>query len=154
MTAEMLACHTITLAIPVRQCQRLFTPAGEELWVDAWQPRYLHPPDGSTVQGMIFLTGQAEETTTWLMTEFSQDPYRARYARVTPASRWGFVQVVCTPFDETTTQVEVTYAMHALSRDGSTALKGFESEPFVAMIEGWKQRIDLRLEALRVAHIR
>ena len=64
------------------------------------------------------------------------------------------MQAVCTPFDETTTQVEVTYAMHALSRDGSTALNGFESAPFVAMTEGWKQRIDLRLEALRVAHIR
>jgi hypothetical protein len=150
----VVASHCVTIELPVRPCQRLFTPAGEELWVDGWQPRYLHPENGRTVQGMLFTTGSAEEMTVWVLTEFSQDPYRARYARVTPASRWGFVEVVCVPLGDELTQVFVTYQMHALNAAGATLLKDFEPEPFAAMIDHWKACIDQRLDVLRCAVIR
>lgn len=154
MTASIVASHTITIDMPVRQCQMLFTPAGEELWVDGWQPRYLHPHDGTTVQGMVFATGSGEETTVWFMTEFTREPYRARYARVTPASRWGFVDVECEPVGEDETQVRVTYELQALSPAAEGVLEGFEPGPFAAMIDDWKRRIDQKLDALRDARIR
>ncbi len=43
MKSTITASHAITIDLPIRQCQMLFTPAGEERWVDGWQPRYLHP---------------------------------------------------------------------------------------------------------------
>lgn len=154
MTTSIVASHAITIDMPVQQCQMLFTPAGEELWVDGWQPRYLHPHDGTTAQGMVFATGSGEETTVWFMTEFTREPYRARYARVTPGSRWGFVDVECKPVGEGKTQVRVTYELHALSPAAEGLLKGFEPAPFAAMIDDWKRRIDQELDALRHATIR
>jgi hypothetical protein len=154
MPTAIVASHRVTIDLPVRQCQMLFTPAGEELWVDGWQPRYLHPEDGRTVEGMLFTTGSAEEMTVWVLTEFSRDPYRARYARVTPASRWGFVEVVCVSLGDEVTQVSVAYQMHALNAAGATILQDFEPAPFVAMIDHWKACIDQRLDMLRYAVIR
>jgi hypothetical protein len=154
MTTSIIASHAITIDLPVQQCQMLFTPAGEELWVEGWEPRYLHPHDGATAQGMVFATGSGEETTVWFMTEFSREPYRARYARVTPASRWGFVDVECKPASAASTQVLVTYELQALSSSGETALKDFEPAPFAAMIDDWKRLIDQKLGVLRHATIR
>lgn len=154
MTTSIVASHSITIDMPVRQCQMLFTPAGEELWVEGWQPRYMHPRDGSTVQGMVFTTGSCDETTVWFMIEFTREPYRARYARVTPESRWGFVDVECRPFGEGATQVRVTYELQALNPTAEAVLKGFEPGPFAAMIDDWKRRIDQKLDMLRGARIR
>jgi hypothetical protein len=154
MTSSVVASHMITIDLPVRQCQMLFTPAGEELWVEGWKPHYLHPPDGRTVQGMVFATGSGEETTIWFLTEFSREPYRARYARVTPASRWGFVDVECKPVGQAVTQVHVTYELEALSPAAEGVLRGFEPGPFATMINDWKHRIDNSLDVLRDSNIR
>ena len=43
--------HRITVDLPVDAAFMLFTPAGEELWVDGWAPRYVHPSDGRTEAG-------------------------------------------------------------------------------------------------------
>jgi hypothetical protein len=154
MAAAITASHTITIELPVQQCQMLFTPAGEELWVDDWAPRYLHPADGHTAKGMAFMTGSADELTVWTLAEFSQSPHRACYLRVTPALRWGFVEVACTPCDAQATQVTVTYTMRALNAAGAETLKGFEPAPFAAMIDHWKECIDQRMSLLRDSRIR
>ena len=154
MSEPIVATHRITIALPVAQCQMLFTPAGEELWVEGWAPRYLHPADGRTVQGMVFLTGSGDETTIWCLTTFSRDPWCARYARVTPASRWCHVDVVCTPLGDAATQVAVTYTLQALQPTATAMLDHFAPQPFAAMIDGWKRCIDLKLDALRSAVIR
>lgn len=154
MKTSIVASHAIHIDIPVRQCQMLFTPAGEELWVDGWQPSYMHPPNGSTTQGMVFTTGSGDETTVWFLTEFSREPYRARYARVTPASRWGFVEVACKETSDNATQVLITYELQALNPKGEEVLKDFEPAPFVSMIEDWKRCIDEKIDTLRGASIR
>ncbi len=151
---SIVASHAILVDLPVDRCQALFTPAGEELWVDGWRPRYLDPDDGRTTQGMVFLTGDADECTVWTLLAYGQHPHHARYLRVTPASRWGHVDVGCEAVDPHRTRVTVRYALHALNDRGAEALRAFEPPRFTAMIEGWKQAIDSRLDVLRTAVVR
>ncbi|MGE0312231.1 MAG: SRPBCC family protein [Lautropia sp.] len=153
MLSPTIASHTITIALPVRQCQMLFTPAGETLWVAGWAPRYLHPSDGTTTPGMVFMTGTGEDTTVWTLTHFSASPHHARYARVTPASHWGFVDIACDPVQAKRTRVTVTYAMQATCASDPTLPAHYAPDAFAAMIDGWKRRIDERLDALRDARI-
>lgn len=154
MTRSIIAAHTIVIDLPVDRCQKLFTPAGEELWVDGWCPRYLHPADGRTTPGMLFMTGTADEMTVWTLVTYTQAPHRARYARITPASRWGFVDVECEPNGDGATRVTVRYSLHALEEPGIAALAAFEPGPYAAMIDGWKDTIDRRMDLLRDAEIR
>ncbi|GAA6141674.1 SRPBCC family protein [Hydrogenophaga sp. 5NK40-0174] len=147
------ATHCIHLALPVAQAQRLFTPAGEELWVEGWSPRYLEPDSGTTTPGMVFLTGDGDDATVWTLLRFTQAPYEARYLRVTPASRWGYVDVRCTPGPDGGTDVQVGYTLTAIHPGGEKALEAFEPEPFAQMIEGWREAIEDRLEVLASADI-
>lgn len=78
------AQRELHIAAPAGIVLRMFTPKGEELWIDAWRPRYVHPPDGNTVRGMVFVTGDDAEQTIWQLLEFDEIRLRAVYARTTP----------------------------------------------------------------------
>lgn len=156
MPVRTAAAHTIHVAAPVAQAQRLFTPAGEELWVDGWRPHYVVPPDGRTEAGMVFTTGEpgSDEHTIWALLEWDTEAHVARYSRVTPASRCGVVEVRCRADGAAATWVDVRYTLTALTPAGEAALAQFEGDAFVAMIEAWQQAIAQRLPALLRAEIR
>ncbi len=149
MSLRTSATHRIRLAAPAAQCHHLFTPAGEELWVDGWQPHYVVPDTGETVPGMVFTTGAGDDYTIWTLVDFDTTNYWSRYARVTPALRTGTVDVRCRPVDAETTDVDVSYVLTALSAKGQASLSAFEGAAFVQMIEAWKQSIDQHLHTLR-----
>jgi hypothetical protein len=48
--------HSIVLSGSIDRVFPLFTPAGEKLWVEGWDPEFLHPTSGETCEGMVFRT--------------------------------------------------------------------------------------------------
>lgn len=153
MNRHLQCRHRIVVDLPIDQAFMLFTPAGEELWVDGWAPRYVHPPDGRTEAGMVFSTGAGDELTHWLLADFDRTTHRSRYVRCTPASRMTVVEVQCRALDAARTEVEVGYTLTALNDAGAAAIDAFE-HGFVAMIDGWAMAIAAQREALLVAEIR
>jgi len=154
MPRRVQSSHRIVVDMPADQCFMLFTPAGEELWVDGWQPEYIHPADGRTVAGMVFTTGSGEDATIWTLADFDREQRYSRYVRCTPGSRTGFVEVRCRALDGARSEVVISYALTALSAAGETVLEGFEGERFAAMIDGWANEIAMRREQLLQARIR
>lgn len=154
MPLNVEATHRIRISAPVAKCHRFFTPAGEELWVDGWEPEYVSPKDGRTRQGMVFTTGESDDFTIWNLVDFDTSRYFSLYARVTPALRTGTVEVQCRAVDPDTTDVDVTYKLTALTPLGELSLRAFEAGAFAEMIDGWKSAIDERLHAMLVAAIR
>lgn len=154
MANRLYASHKIIVDAPVDQAFMFFTPAGEELWVDGWQPVYVHPGDGRTKQGMVFTTGQGDELTVWTLTDFDRQAHRSRYVRCTPASRTSMVEVRCASLDEARTEAWVSYELTALNAAGERALEAFEGERYAAMIDGWARRIAACRESLLAASIR
>lgn len=133
--------HHILLDAPPAVVFPLFTPAGEKLWIREWDPRYLHPASGETQQGMVFTTGAGDDLTYWGLVDYDPQRHRARYARVTPASRFGFVEVACTA-QGAGTRVEVTYTFTALTDAGNAFLEQFTEASFSGLIEDWKAKIE------------
>lgn len=154
MPVHTVALHTIRISAPVDQCQRFFTPAGEELWAEGWQPTYLHPANGRTEVGMVFTTGTGSAFTIWSLVDFDTTLHRARYVRVTPGSRSGFVEVRCRSVGAMATDVEVGYVLTALTPAGADELEAFQGPAFVDMIEAWREAIQARLPQLLTAAIR
>jgi hypothetical protein len=153
MKRHLQCRHRIVVDLPVDRAFMLFTPAGEERWVDGWAPRYIHPADGRTAAGMVFSTGAGDGTTHWLLADFDRAAHRSRYLRCTPASRMTVVEVQCRALDAARTEVEVGYTLTALNDAGAAAIADFE-RGFVAMIDGWAAAIAAKREVLRVAEIR
>jgi hypothetical protein len=133
--------HAITLDLPVDAAFPLFTPIGETLWVDGWNPVFLHPRSGETCPGMVFTTGSGADFTCWSVADYDPVLYRARYARVTPASRFGWVEVDCTPDGPRRTRVQVSYSYAALSPAGNAFIEQFTADAYRAMIEEWRTLI-------------
>mgnify|MGYP000075271837 FL=1 len=61
MPRQLTVSHRIIIAAPIDKACMFFTPAGEERWVPNWKPTYIHPGDGRTEAGMVFVTGHGDE---------------------------------------------------------------------------------------------
>jgi len=147
MSAHLERSGRFHLDAPVGKVFPLLTPIGEKDWVEGWNPEFLHPADGRTEAGMVFRTGHGGETTLWACADFDPDRHRARYCRVVPGSRMGFVTVACRAEAPDRTEVEVTYAMTALAGDAAEALAGLDEAAYARMLDEWQAGIGRLLAA-------
>jgi len=133
--------HEITLDCPPSEAMPLFTPKGEEAWVPDWKPDYITPDTGETCKEMLFITSHGDEATYWTCMDWQPEDGHVRYLRLTPASRIGFVDVLCQADGSDKTRVRVTYQLHALSSSGHTYLTEMTQDVFAKMIDEWEQLI-------------
>lgn len=134
--------RTIILNGPPEVVFPLFTPAGETHWVRDWRPVYLHPASGRTEEGMVFVTKHDREETYWSLVRFDAERGLVRYARVTPGSRFGLVEVICEDGGGMRTRATVTYRYTALTEAGNAFIDGFTAERYREMIDSWQVEID------------
>lgn len=153
MTSTFVFEHRLHVAAPPAVAFMFFTPAGEEAWVPGWQPRYVDPADGRTRAGMVFSTGEGDETTHWLLADFDRNALRSRYLRCTPASRMSVVEIACAEAPGGST-VTVRYRITPLNAAGLDAVRAFEGDGFATMIAGWERTLAQQLPALAAQAIR
>ena len=133
---------TLRVAAPMARAFPFFTPDGERLWVPGFDPQYLHPLSGEQGVGAIFTTAHGGEDTLWMIVRFSPSDGAATYARVTPGSRGGTVDVALEPVDAATTQATITYDLTSNSEAGDEKLAAFTDAAYAAMLADWEQKID------------
>lgn len=141
---------TFELKVPPALAIHLFTAHGERLWVDGWDPVILSG-DG-TAEGTVFVTSHGDETTVWVVVDFDESTYRARYARLTPGSRAGTVEVQLRDNGDGGSTVTVTYGLTALSEAGARCLQRFDADAYAEMLAEWPTQIleaDIDYEAQR-----
>ncbi len=119
---------------------RLFTPEGERLWVEGWDPRY---PGADT---RVFVTAHGGHETVWVTVAATASCIQ--YARVAHDTA-GTVTVEAVSTGGTApTTVEVTYELTALHDAGRNRLADFHAG-FPAFIAGWETEIGKALAAGR-----
>lgn len=133
---RLVRTHHFELPMAPAEAFRFFTPEGERAWAQGWDPRYLHPSDGTTAAGMVFTTSHGGEETIWTMTRHEPELGLAEYLRVTPGSRMGSVRVQCSQAGGGT-RVSVTYAMTALTLEGNAKLDELDGPAYEAFIDSW-----------------
>ena len=129
----------ITVPLPPSEAFELFTPRGEERWVDGWQPRFPTPTDDDSAPGTVFETAVHGEETIWVVLD-REPGRRVSYARVTPGSRAGTVSVVLDDDGNGHSTVEVTYDLTALSPTGDQRLAELAAG-YPDMLEWWESAI-------------
>ena len=132
---------TLRVAAPMARAFPLFTPDGERLWVPGFDPQYLHPLSGEQGVGAIFTTAHGGEDALWMVLRFSPSEGVADYARVTPGSRGGTVQVALEPVDAATTQATITYDLTSTSEAGDEKLAAFTGAAYAEMLADWERKI-------------
>lgn len=128
----------LTVALPPDQAFRLFTPRGEEDWVQEWKPHFPTPPVDDSAPGTVFETQAHHQTTTWVIVDRTWGQH-IRYARVIPHANAGTVSVT---LDETGghSEVVVTYELTALTDAANHDLHEF-AERYPAFLQSWQDAI-------------
>ncbi|HEX8854585.1 MAG TPA: hypothetical protein VF752_03220 [Thermoleophilaceae bacterium] len=138
----------IRVALPLERAMHLFTPVGERLWAEGWDPEFPAGQDGDgSTPGTVFLTASERGTTYWLVTERGDD--YVRYARITPGLWAGIVEVRARKADEDSAVADVGYVLTALSDEGRAELRSFENG-YNDYIDGWERDIENAMEAGRI----
>ena len=131
---------------PPQQAFQLFTAPGERLWVDGWDPEILSGGDGRG-KGSVFVTDANGDKAYWVVVDYDEEALHARYARISPGTRAGTVEVVARDDGAGGTEVAVTYELTALTEEGSQQLAAFDSDAYARMLAGWERLIrDAKLE--------
>ena len=132
----------IQVGLPPGAAFRLFTPRGEQDWVQGWQPRFPAPAPDDAKPGTVFETHAHGRHTIWLVT--SREPgRRISYARVTPGEQAGTVTVTITASGDGS-EVEVTYQLTALTGRDSHKLREF-ADGYPAYLQSWQEAIEASL---------
>lgn len=135
----------LSVALPPAEAVDLFTPRGEERWVEGWRPRFPHQADDDTEPGTVFQTDAHGEDTTWVVIRResghrSGGRHLMGYARVTPGSRAGTVTVAVEAAEGGGSAVQVTYEMTALSEEGRRTLEEFAAG-YDDFLRSWEEAI-------------
>jgi len=145
MSVHIARTHDIDIAGEIDAVFPMFTPAGEEQWVDDWRPEYLSASGRETAEGMIFRTRHGGEETLWSRIGWDPAQHRVKYVRVTPGVRMGFVEVSCQSSLAGTTKVSVSYHLTSLSPEGDTLLADLTPDHYRTMINAWRPRVEAAL---------
>ncbi len=132
---------TLDIACPPAQAFVYFTPDGERLWVPGWEPAYLHPLSGEQEPGAIFTTVHGGEDTLWMVLRLAPAEGIAEYARVTPGSRRGLVNVSLAATGHDTTRATVSYDLTSVSPAGDEVLGAMTEAAYGEMLADWQRMI-------------
>ena len=92
----------------------LFTPLGERVWADGWDPRFPDPGSAPDAAGSVFTVSHDGETTVWTILEH-EPGRRIRYFRVRPGVHAGSLEVLLAG----DASARVSYDLTALSHAGA-----------------------------------
>ncbi len=119
----------------------LFTPRGEKLWADGWDPLFPAPAGDDTEPGTVFETFHGEQRTTWVVC--AREPGRSvRYARIAHGRDAGTVTVTLddrTPPGESRVAT-VNYDLTALSGEAADGLARFAAG-YSQFLRHWEEAI-------------
>jgi hypothetical protein len=119
----------------------LFTPRGEKLWADGWDPVFPAPADDDTEPGTVFETAHGRQRTTWVVC--AREPGRSiRYARIAHGRDAGTVTVTLNdaPAPGGARVATVEYDLTALSAEAGAALARFAAG-YPQYLRHWEEAI-------------
>ncbi len=144
-TAEILVNAGIEKSFP------LFTPIGEKVWADGWDPEIIWLPEKLIAEHMVFKTEPSdlfkgrESEYVWTVSKYSPEEYFVEYTVFTPERLWN-ITVICKKAMEEKTAVSVTYSFTGLNEEGNSKnrfhLEGMYSEN----LKDWERAINQYLE--------
>jgi hypothetical protein len=119
----------------------LFTPRGEKLWADGWDPLFPAPASDDTEPGTVFETVHGQQRTTWVVC--AREPGRwVRYARLAHGRDAGTVTVTLdggtSPGEVRVATVE--YDLTALSGEAAAGLAQFAAG-YPRFLQHWEAAI-------------
>lgn len=127
----------------------LFTPLGEGLWSEEWDPPVFHHPDEAVLEEQaVFTTPDGPQgDRVWTILKYRPAKHRISYLCITPGLLHSWIEISCEGTDMGTSKVQVDYIETPLSEQGRAHLERESEESFSTRIGHWEHAINQYLRS-------
>ncbi|MGO9964028.1 MAG: SRPBCC family protein [Acidimicrobiales bacterium] len=137
-TSRVRLTGTVEIALPPEQAFMMFTPSGERIWADGWDPSFPSPAADETEPGTVFQAEHGGRASLWIVARRERDKSIA-YVTTTPGERCGLVTVICES-SANGTQATVSYDLTALGPGAEAGLGRFAAN-YPSFLGRWESSI-------------
>ncbi len=119
----------------------LLCPVRETEWVKGWDPIVVYSQSGVAEPDCIFLTGDEEPESVWVITNRDSDQFKLEIIKVTPWTTVAKINISLQQNEEAGTDATVTYTYTALSEAGEDFVNHYTEEYYVEFMRYWEGAI-------------
>jgi len=125
----------------------LLCPVREAEWLDGWKYRLIYSESGYAEEGCVFSTpGDGGKETLWVITRHDTKNNKIQFARFTPDSRIGVLDISVKPKKKFVSNVYITYTYTAISNEGNQLIQDFTEDQFYDAVRFWETSMNYFLE--------
>ncbi|HQN19824.1 MAG TPA: hypothetical protein PKV86_11820, partial [Syntrophobacteraceae bacterium] len=112
----------------------LLCPVREAEWVDGWDPLVVYSRSGLAEPDCVFVTGNKEPDSAWIVTKRDTESFDLEIIKVTPWTTIARINISLRPNEQSGTDAEVTYSYTALSEAGEAFVNNYTEEYYAAFM--------------------
>jgi hypothetical protein len=120
----------------------LLCPVRETEWVKGWDPMVVYSRSGLAEPECVFLTGEGEPDSVWVITRHDWEKYDLEIIKVTPWITVAKINISLTQKAEEETDAEITYSYTALSEEGKEFVNNYSESYFTEFMQYWEAAIN------------
>jgi hypothetical protein len=127
----------------------LLCPVRERDWVDGWDPLVVYSRSGLAEPDCVFLTGDDEPESVWIITRRDSDKFELEILKVTPWTTIARINIGLRQNEASGTDATVTYTYTALSETGEDFLRHYTESYYADFMRYWETAINNYLSSKR-----
>lgn len=120
----------------------LLCPVRETEWVEGWDPMVVYSRSGLAEPECVFLTGDGEPDSVWVITRRDWEQYALEIIKVTPWTTVAKITISLTANNAEGTDAEVTYSYTALNEAGKEFVNSYTEVYFTEFMQYWEAAIN------------
>ena len=118
----------------------LFSPEGERLWIETWNPQPIFPDTIEFQPDTIFRQGDGADEAVWTIVDVDWQTHRAEYVRVA-GSHAAHIAVELEALSNERCRVRVSYTLTVFGHDAASLLESFSENAFAERMLNWQRWI-------------
>ena len=130
------------LVAPPEAVFPLLCPVRETEWVTGWEPIVVYSESGLAEPDCIFLTGDGEPESAWVITDRDDRRFYLEIIKVTPWTTVTKINISLLENDLLGTDAAITYTVTALSEAGRKFVEDYTEAHYAEFMRYWETAIN------------
>lgn len=126
----------------------LLCPVREREWAEEWDPLAVYTRSGFAEDDCVFITGEDNPDSIWVITSFDTRRHKLEIVKVTPGMTVGKITISLSENSVGETDAEVVYMYTAISPDGEEFVRAYSEEFFRQFMQYSEAALNKYLEKL------
>jgi hypothetical protein len=127
---------------PPEEVFPLLCPVRETEWVRGWDPIVVYSHSGLAEPDCIFLTGNGEPESAWIITDRDSDQFHLEIIKISPWTTVAKIDITLRRNEESGTEARISYTYTALSESGEDFVNRYTEDYYLEFMRYWENAIN------------